>query len=401
MTVAAAAAPRDRLGAWCGGWLVAVAAVTPVVAWLGPMAFAPLIGLLGLACTPALRMSDDDRPAYIALLVALIWALGSTIWSPYRHALWGSTALKLVAQAVLYYAAVCGARRASPAARTLALRLLVWGMAAFGLVLLAEGLSQAWIYRTLRIAIHDEIRPDLGMKNVAHSSFVMALFLPALAVAAARVGNWWLALPMAVGLGVASHMFGADAPFLSLLLSALAALIVWRWPRIGPRVMAAGAGLFYLVAPALVRLGVASGWWETVKAEEQPSWAQRMGYWRHAADWIGDHPLRGWGLDASRMFAPGIILHPHDAALQIWLELGLIGAVAAAMFWAATLVRLSRPVRDPAVAAATAGVAVYLLFSLVSFGVWQEWWLALGAYSAVLATLVIAQPAPVARGTST
>ncbi len=39
----------------------------------------------------------------------------------------------------------------------------------------------------------------------------------------------------------------------------------------------------------------------------------------HAVDWIADKPLQGWGLDASRMFGPGIVLHPHDAALQVWL----------------------------------------------------------------------------------
>ena len=57
----------------------------------------------------------------------------------------------------------------------------------------------------------------------------------------------------------------------------------------------------------------------------------RMGYWSHAIDWIADRPLRGWGLDASRMFGPGIILHPHNNPLQVWLELGVIGAVTAAV----------------------------------------------------------------------
>jgi len=164
-----------------------------------------------------------------------------------------------------------------------------------------------------------------------------------------------------------------------------------------------------MTMPALVQGLRASGLYTQAETAAPLSWAQRMGYWRHAADWISDHPLRGWGLDASRMFSPGIQLHPHDAALQIWLELGLIGAVAATAFWAALFLRLSRPARDPAVAVAAGSAVAYLVFGAVSFGVWQEWWLGLGALTAAAATVALrgAEPAhadshaPVTRRTST
>ena len=79
------------------------------------------------------------------------------------------------------------------------------------------------------------------------------------------------------------------------------------------------------------------------------------------------------------MFGPGIELHPHNGALQVWLELGVIGAVAAAAFWGVTLSRLSRAWSDLLIAATRPRAAVYLLFGMFNFGVWQEWWLALGA----------------------
>jgi O-antigen ligase len=135
------------------------------------------------------------------------------------------------------------------------------------------------------------------------------------------------------------------------------------------------------------------GWYDRLAADVSLSWSQRMGYWRHAQDWIGDHPLRGWGLDASRMFAPGIRLHPHDAALQIWLELGLIGAVAAAVLWVAILAGLSRPRPDAAVAAGAGCAMAYLTFNAVSFGVWQEWYLALGALACAVCAALMRQPA--------
>jgi O-antigen ligase len=86
------------------------------------------------------------------------------------------------------------------------------------------------------------------------------------------------------------------------------------------------------------------------------------------------------------MFGPGIQLHPHNNPLQIWMELGVIGAVAAAAFWVLALGRLSRPRPDLAVAATAGCAAAYLLFG-VNFGVWQEWWLALGALVPLLAAM--------------
>ena len=395
---AAAAISRDRLAAWCGGCLAFVFALAPLAAWLGPLAFAPLAGIVGALCLPAFALSEEDRPGYIAVLVGLIWAAGSTVWSPYHHALLGGPAIKLVAEAGLYFALVCAARRADPRLRAVSLRLLAWGTTLLALVLLAEAVTGAALYRALRDAMQDPIRPDLGRKNVAQGLFILALFWPAASVAAARVaGAGWLAAPMALSLVVASWLLGYDAPVMAFVAAATAGGAVWLWPRNAPRVLGAGAAVYFLAMPAVMWAIKATGRFEEFKADVPLSWSQRLGYWGHASAWIGDHPLRGWGLEASRMFSPGIRLHPHDAALQIWLELGLIGAVAAAAFWAGLFVRLSRPARDPAAAAGAAGGAAYLVFAAVSFGVWQEWWLALGGLTAAAVTLVAHQPATAAQ----
>jgi O-antigen ligase len=79
-------------------------------------------------------------------------------------------------------------------------------------------------------------------------------------------------------------------------------------------------------------------------------------------------------------------MHPHNNPLQIWLELGGIGAVAAAAFWGVTLSRLSRPAPSLAAAATAACAAAYMLFG-VNFGVWEEWWLAVGGLIAMMAVM--------------
>ncbi len=386
--------PRPRLAAWSGWVMVPVFAIAPLMAWLGPRGFASLAAIAGLLALPNFRVRDEDRPAGIAILVLVIWALGSMVWSPYTpRNLGAATGLKLAAEAVLLPSAIAAARGAPAASRVWMLRAFAWGMALLGLILMAEAATGAGIYRALRDALHDPIRPDLGVKNVAQALFVLALFTPAAAVAGARVGGGaWLALPMIVGVAWPSIVFSYDAPLLALVLSAIAMALVYGAPRWGPRLMATAAVIFFMFAPVVVWGVRKAGLWEPMAAKVSLSWSQRMGYWAHAQDWIADHPLRGWGLDASRMFGPGIHLHPHDAALQVWLELGLIGAASAAVLWAVILAGLGRDRRDLALAASAGCAAAYLTFNAFSFGVWQEWWVSLGGLACAACAALLRQP---------
>lgn len=396
-----AANPQERVSAWSGWVLAGLFVLVPFAAWGGPLAFAPILALAGLLTLKGLRIIDADRPAAISVVVILAWSLGSMAWSPYTPSdLEGATAFKLIAQAALYWAVLCAARDATPGTRETALRILAWSVAALGLLISIETATGAWIYRALREAMGDPIRPDLAVKNVAQAGFVLALLTPAAALGAIRTGeSRWLILPMAAGSVGVGLLFATDAPLVALVAALVSGLAVHRWPVVAPRVMAGMAATFFLGAPAVVWTAQKLGVYAIVEAAMPLSWEMRMGYWRRAVAWIGDHPMRGWGLDASRMFSPGIKLHPHDTALQLWLELGLIGAMAGAVFWASILAGLSQPRRDPARAVAAATAAAYLVYSAFSFGVWQEWFLAIGALAAAACLLAARQPA--AEGPST
>ncbi len=383
MTAAAGVAARDPLGVWCGWLLVGAAILSPLLAWLSPLGFAPMVSLVGLLALPTLRMEDEDRPAAVALFAALIWAAVSTTWSPFHagHVI-GSTILKLAFQLPLYWSAVCAARRADRRLAGWALAIFAWGFTALGLLLAIEALTGGAIYRML-----NPIRWDLARKNLAHATFVLALLWPLAALGAPVRLRPWLGLAMAASLGAAASIMLADAPVMALPLALLAGAAVYLWPRGGPRVFAGASVVLFLAMPAAIWAIRRSGDFVALQAGLPLSWSERLGYWSHALDWIAARPLKGWGLDASRMFGPGIQLHPHDGALQIWMELGLVGAVSAAAFWGVTLLRLERPRRSLAAAATAASLSAYLLFGAINFGVWQEWWLALGALVAMLAAL--------------
>ena len=381
--------------------MIGAAGLVAPLGWLAPMGFTALLALVGALCLPAVRIVDKDRPVLVILFAALIWAAVSTTWSPFHPSHAGnSTILKLALQLPLYWSAVRGARRADPTLKARALRVFAVSMAAFGVVLLIEALLAGDILRRLH-DLYEPIRPDLARKNLGQSTFALALLAPLAALGAPPRLRLALTLALAVATALAAHAFDADDPLVALVLAPTVGFAVYRWPGRAPKVLAGLAGAMFLAAPLVVWSVRRLSDYAAIEHAIPLSWAMRMGYWSHAVDWIGERPLRGWGLDASRMFAPGIQLHPHDGALQIWLELGALGADAAAAFWIVTLARLSRPRPDVVAAATAASASVYLLFGAINFGVWQEWWLGLGALVAVIAALTVPTAAAAWASTST
>ena len=93
-------------------------------------------------------------------------------------------------------------------------------------------------------------------------------------------------------------------------------------------------------------------------------------------------------------------LHPHNAALQVWLELGAPGAVLfallVALVWGA-FVRVEWPPLFAAAAGATLAIGFVGCFG--TYGIWQEWWLGTLSFSLFLVLVMarVAERAPVIK----
>jgi O-antigen ligase len=88
-------------------------------------------------------------------------------------------------------------------------------------------------------------------------------------------------------------------------------------------------------------------------------------------------------------------LHPHNFAIQIWLELGVLGAIAMAWLIGHLTLRAWRTAPGRFGYATTTGYAV-AAFTIASssYGLWQSWWvaaLALGAALGLLCSRVATQ----------
>ncbi|WP_082554867.1 O-antigen ligase family protein [Caulobacter sp. Root1455] len=398
---AAAARPTP----WLSGVAIFVVVMTPLLAYLAPLGFAPLLALTGLLALPGLRLTRSAAPPLLILLVLALWAAVSTTWSPAVIDLaklkgYGDieslTALKLFLQLATYGAAVVALRGLSDAGARRAATVLAYGTVALAVVAALDSLSGAAIYQKLHEVTGEAIRPDLAMVKVSLSTYVMALLFWPAALILSRLSRGGLIWLLAAGLIVTSVICSSDACLVALAAGGLAWLLVYAFRQTGAKVLVGLVAAPFVLAPLAMLVGVETGFIAWLHKLAPASWDSRLNIWTFTADHVQNHPFRGWGLDASRAFGPAIPLHTHNAQLQLWLELGAIGAALGGVFfcWLAYgIARLSERSRTEAAMAAAALVS-YLVIGGVSFGVWQEWWLALGALTLIACGLARAVAEP-------
>lgn len=390
---------------WLSGVAIFVAVMTPLLAYLAPLGFAPLLALAGLLALPGLRLTRAAAPPLLILLAIALWAAASMSWSPVAIDVsklndYGDieslTALKLFLQLATYGTAVVALRGLSDAGARRAATVLAYGVVALASVAALDSLTGAAIYQRLHTVTGEAIRPDVAMVKVSLSTYALALLFWPTALVLSRLWRRGLIWLMAAGTIVTSVICSSDACLVALAAGGLVWLLVYFAGRTGAKVLVGLVAAPFVLAPLAVLVAVQTGAIAWLHRMVPASWDARLNIWTFAADHIQSHPFRGWGLDASRTFGPAIPLHTHNAQLQLWLELGAIGAALAGVFfcWLAYgVVRLSQRSRSEAAMAAAALVS-YLVIGGLSFGVWQEWWLGLGALTLIACGLARAVAEP-------
>ena len=136
---------------------------------------------------------------------------------------------------------------------------------------------------------------------------------------------------------------------------------------------------------------------------------ERIDIWQSFGEVVRRRPLLGEGFGTSPVMNREPVAdevpperrlmlgawHPHNGYLQVWSEMGLVGALLACATLAMVARALGRATRPQAAAgAATLGSAAIIM--LVGHGAWQGWWIAvLGAAAIWIARLpAAATPRP-------
>jgi O-antigen ligase len=401
-----AASVRRAIAALDLGWLLgAFALVGLPLAVFAPLGMAPLAALAALAALPAALHRNASWPVAAAALLGLLclWAAVTSLWALDRGAAF-VTAMQLTGVAAAAFVLHAAASTATQAERERALGLLGAGIAVAALLVLVDMSTENALTRLLRAGLRlplptwenaHIVAPNRGatILSLATVPAAVLLWMHGRRVAAAL-------LVLLVALAVASTVNLSSKTGLAVGL--VCAVAAWHRPRASARVLAVVLVAAFVVVPPLARLiPEPQRVWEALSINA--SLHHRLTIWRFAAERIGEAPVLGWGMNAARSIPGGrdrielrrtdpgsgevevveeekLPLHPHNAVLQIWLELGAVGAALAA---ALLLLLVRRAGADPAMLACIATAAA---ISSVSYGIWQSWWLSSVALVAAIVT---------------
>ncbi len=370
--------------------LTGAAFIVGPLALLAPLGLAPLLSVVAaglVVCAiverrvPAVSI---DLAGVLALLCGL--ALLSALWAV-DPATSLDRAVRLAVESLEGLLLLDAAARLAPAARRRVLGALTLGLALTVALFVVDALTGGAVMR----ALHGVKPPSVTNRGAT----VLAILLwPALAWLAGTRGLWPALVGAAAGaLGVA--LSPAASAHLALAGAAVTVVLAWPLGRAAARVALVAAPLAVLampVVPHLIRPPEAP---PVPALLRKPSAQHRLVIWDFVDHKIAERPLLGWGLESSRAIPGGqemaqvihpdgfwmpvarLPLHPHNGALQLWLELGIVGALLGAALVAAVLRRLAAPDLPPfARAAGLAAVAAAALEVSLSYGLWQSWWVA-------------------------
>ena len=366
---------------WRGGRfaLAAFFAMTPGFSVGGAMALPAAQALTGLAGAPWRRLARQNAQTWVliaALALFVVWASASTLWAPDPHTQQG---LRLIGGVICGVLFVLGAGIDAPSRR-----LVRAAGAACAIVLIASLAVEALADMPINRLAQPHAETGWLMRNPSRGASA-ALMLTWGAIAGFLGGRahekvlWKL---IALGAFYIALQFSMDANALAFAFGAVAFVLGYGAFRFTLWLLIAGIAGWLIAAPwATPALLNALG--DHVPA----SWIQRGEIWRFVCERIAANPWLGEGLDASRHHttiisgAPAlgrIPLHPHSGSLQIWFETGAVGAGLAVLALIAVGMAGERAFRDqpPARGALCAVIASAGVIGNVSYGVWQEWWIA-------------------------
>ena len=393
------------------GWLLFWAGLLVVYNHAGAYAYAGLAVLLGAAGWLVLIRRTPLRGRALLLGVAwsglFLWMFASQSWAADVPEIASqNTTPRLGAQLALMLSLPALVATRGEGARSALSHVLMATAVAGAAVMAADvatGYGLAFALDPVPpggsvAARQSEAEMHLGRGLVAWSVLAPVV----LALMAARLRPWqaWVAGALFVGLLVVAGGLNRLVVPLIILAAALPAMVLARFaPRAVQRLgLAASLGVV-LFAPLV-------GWLagrvpESVLARLPLSWDHRLRMWDYAAARIAEAPLRGHGMDASRAMQdsfttrigvdiPYISLHPHNIGLQVWLELGAVGALLACLGIGATLWMAARAAARSRWQGAALGGLVFatLAASLVTVGAWQYWFWGLVALAGALTFLL-------------
>lgn len=353
------------------------------------LALSALFCLGAVAAEGGLRQLGRDAasalasPLGLAVTAFLAWSVTSIAWSPFKD-------LSVTALGELWIPIACGF--------VLSL-VLPERMTSGAFRLLAVSVVAACLLILVDLTTGLAARQALGMRANTfifnRPTLTLLVLLPPLLTWLVTSGRRGWAWAVGVALAFLATLAHSDsgAALLGLLVMAPVLGLAWLRPRVAGWLAAAACVLAIASAPFLGTISeslISPAMHEHMTEHHT---RERVDVWRSFGAAVRVKPVVGSGFgvsprmrqtpvarrvprDLRRMLAIG---HPHSTPLQVWIELGAVGAFLALVVLLLLLRNLGRQphmIRSLSLALFAGAASV----ALVGHGAWQGWWAAsLGA----------------------
>ena len=407
---------RTRVAAVMAGAAMLVFLLAPRAT---PGLLALMLGAM-LVAAPLPTLADWPRrpPLQILVLLALaLWGLVTVVWAVDRVEAVGKVVLLGVFALAAWITAVQLPAVPNDRLAEIGRAVIIAFALAVGFLLLEEATGHA-IKRSLytilpwtrpparHIGVDNDIVSSIEGYSTNRNMAALSLALWPLLLAASVLAqkHRQLILPVLFCAAAAAIVLSVhDTSLLAILAAGLVFALMRATPKIVlPLVAAAWITATLLVVPI-------TSWAHGSAQLHMASWLphtarQRIILWGYTAEQVAKRPLLGVGVASTKPLddrrgakvetPPGYSYqwrsgpHAHNVFLQTWYELGAIGALllSAAGLTILRGVQLLAPSLRPTAAAAFVSAAITAAFT---WGMWQAWFMAAFAMSALICLLAI------------
>lgn len=219
---------------------------------------------------------------------------------------------------------------------------------------------------------------------------LVVLYWPLLALSEGMPRRTLVMGVLAVLMAAATFKSVSGASMLALVCGLLTYVLARFAPRLMWGVMMLGLAVALSLAPVKGELAHRTIPDAALDRIQSLHARDRVEIWQSFGEVVSFHPLAGVGFGSSPRMGDAPVAarvppehrtllavgHAHDMFLQIWSELGALGALLAALglFW---LGRATRLLPAQRMAPALACLAAILVIAEVGHGAWQGWWVAI------------------------
>ena len=352
--------------------LIAPRQIMTVVAVGGGLS---LIGFL-LRFFPMLYV---HRPPIIFCALFILWAVGATLLSgadPYAV----KTIIKSAVLCLAGFLFIFGVSCLDDRSKTFMKRYLPGSFLVALLAFAFENMLDQPLFRFFR-----DMAPDAAVaaSESNRAAVVLAIFLwPVLCLLRQnnrRYSVLALFLATALVIGLTSQ---SQSSLLGILFSGIAFALIKFKPQKVPLLIMGAIAACFLFSP-LIAHPLSNAKPSALMQWRDAAVDQRLTIWQATSEHIFEKPVTGWGVAATRTSAKdivddlgkykkwGTVFHPHNMALEVWLDTGLIGVILMTGFLWAVFNRISSD------AFALSQFVAIVSIAVVGYGMWQSWWIGL------------------------